>query len=251
MIIDLHAHLGSWHDFLLPEPSTEWLLRTNERVGIGISCVSHLSAIAFDARHGNALALAAAEGNPGRLAVWLTVNPHFDDIGFIREHLAHPMVWGLKLHPEVHQYPVTGPRYEPYLRLVEEAGLAVLSHGETRTPWSTPADVAEVARRHTNTFLLGHAGLLADSIDQVAVLAATVPNLYAELSGSQLTHPFIERLVEGGGEEKVVFGSDACFLDQRWGVGRIHYSNLSGEAKAKIFSGNAERILDTMGRKLQ
>lgn len=244
MIIDIHAHLGSWFDFLLPEPSAEWHLEVAERIGVGVSGISHLDGFGFDARGGNERAIAAAEGADGKLAVWLVVNPYQDDLDRIREQLDHPHVWGLKLHPDVQQYPVTGPRYEPYLQAAESVGATVLSHGETRSPFNSPAQLAEIARRHPGSaVLLGHAGLLVDGVDHVGELAASFPNLYAEFCGSLLTHHFLERLVDVAGAGKVVFGSDACFLDQRWGVGRVLYSDLPEDTKAKVLYGNARRIL--------
>lgn len=250
MIIDIHAHVGPWHDFLLAEPSAEWLVATNDRIGIGTAGISHLVAFGYDTRLGNELALAAAEAHPGKLGVWLTANPHLDDVALIREQLEHPSVWGLKLHPDVQEYPVTGRRYRPYLEAAAEVSATVLSHGQTRSPWSAPQQIAQVAREYPDSaFLLGHAGLFSDGIDDVAELAAGIDNLYAECCGSRITHVFLERLVEVAGSEKVVFGSDACFLDQRWAVGRALHAELGDDARRLLLHDNAIRILAPRLRK--
>ena len=52
MIIDIHGHIGTWPVFFIPEPSDEWLVRTNRSVGIERCGVSHLLAIGYDTERG-------------------------------------------------------------------------------------------------------------------------------------------------------------------------------------------------------
>ena len=33
-VVDMHGHLGTWGDFFIAEPSAEWLVATNTRIGI-------------------------------------------------------------------------------------------------------------------------------------------------------------------------------------------------------------------------
>ncbi|TDD68334.1 amidohydrolase [Jiangella aurantiaca] len=248
-VIDAHGHVGGWADFFVPEPDATWLVDVNTEIGIDVVGVSHLVAVGRDAAAGNELALAEAERYPGRIGVWLVADPHRPDaVAPLRDQLERPGVWGLKLHPDTHECAVTDPRYEPLLELAAAAGVPVLSHGQTRSPYSDPGDLAEVARRHsTLPVLVGHAGLWQDGFDRAARLAAAHPNLYLEICGSRLTTRWLERLVAVAGADRVLFGTDACFLDPRLGLGKVRHARLSDADRALVLGGNAARLL---GRRL-
>jgi uncharacterized protein len=244
-IVDIHGHVGTWHDFFLPEPSAQWLVSTSARIGIAATGVSHLVAIGYDTLAGNRMALAAASRHAGRLGVWLVANPHRPhEADVLADQLSLPGVWGIKLHPDVHEHPITGHGYEPYLRLAEEHRVPVLSHGQTRSPWSDPALIAEVSRLHGGIDLLvGHAGLWVDGFERAAYLAAEHPRLHLETCGSRLTDRWLERIVEIAGARKVLFGTDACFLDPRIGLGKVLYARLDPGERDLVLGGNALRML--------
>jgi len=179
------------------------------------------------------------------LGVWLVANPHrAGDVELIREQLSAPHVWGLKVHPDVHEYSITDRGYEPYLSLAQELGVPILSHGETRSPWSDPSQLAEVSNRyHGLVVLIGHSGLWRDSLDRTAGLAKDHPGLYLELCGSRMTRLWIERLIAIAGAEKVLFGSDASFLDPRLGLGKVLFARITERERELVLGGNALRIL--------
>ncbi|WP_308798587.1 amidohydrolase family protein [Agromyces silvae] len=245
MIIDMHGHIGSWRDFFIVQPSVEWLVETNARIGIDAVGVSHLVAIGHDTVVGNEMALAAARRFPGRVGVWLVANPHRPEgAAELRPHLDSPHVWGFKLHPDVHECPITDPGYAPYLDLAQERGLPVLTHGQGGSPWSDPALVAETSARYDDlTVLMGHAGLWAHAFDRAISLANEHPGLHLEICGSRLTTRWLERMVHRAGAEKVVFGTDAVFLDPRIGLGKVMGARLTEPERTLVLGGNARRIL--------
>jgi uncharacterized protein len=245
MIIDVHGHIGTWHDFFLPEPSAQWLVETNDRIGIDAVIISHLVAIGHDTPTGNRMALDAARQYPGTIGVWLVANPHSPGrVAELRDQLDEPGVCGFKFHPDAHEYAITDPGYYPYLELAEERGLPVLSHGQTRSLWSDPGQLATVCSRHEAlTLLMGHSGLWVDGFERAVGLANEHPRLYLEVCGSRLTSRWLERIVAGAGAEKVLFGSDASFLDPRIGLGKVLGARLAPEDRALVLGGNAVRIL--------
>ncbi|MEV4160343.1 amidohydrolase family protein [Nonomuraea dietziae] len=234
MILDAHGHVGSWPDFLIPDPTADGLVSLMDRLGIDAMGISHLLGVGPDAEGGNRLAFEAAERHPGRFGVWQVYNPHH------RNRLVTEGVWGVKIHPDVHQCPLDDPRYDP----VWELGLPVLAHGQTDSPWSDPARFAVVAARHPGVpLLMGHTGLWPYGFAHAARLAADHPNLYLETCGSKMTGRWIARLAEVAGADRVLFGSDSCFLDLRVGYGRIALASLGEADRALIQGGNLARIL--------
>ncbi|MCG5218433.1 amidohydrolase family protein [Streptosporangium soli] len=235
MILDAHGHLGRWPDFLIPDPSPEGLVATMDRIGVTAMGVSDLLAVGPDAAEGNRRAAEAARRFPGRFGVWQVYNPHH------RTPLTGgPHVWGVKLHPDVHECRLDDPLYEPAFA----TGLPVLAHGQTDSPWSDPSQFAVVAARHpTIPLLLGHAGLWPYGFARAATLVADHPNVLLEICGSKMTGRWIARLAAMVGAERVLFGSDACFLDLRVGLGRVTLAPLTEPERALILGGNLAGIL--------
>ncbi|MFC5814648.1 amidohydrolase family protein [Nonomuraea harbinensis] len=234
MILDAHGHVGTWPDFLIPDPTAGGLVAAMDRIGVTAMGISHLLAVGPDAGRGNRLALEIAERHPGRFGVWQVYNPHH------RTPLSLDGVWGVKLHPDVHQCRLDDPRYDP----VWELGLPVLSHGQTDSPWSDPEQFATVAARHPDVpILMGHTGLWPSGFARAARLVAGHPNVFLEVCGSKSTGRWIARLASLAGAERVVFGSDACFLDLRIGYGRVALAPLAPADRALIQGGNLARIL--------
>jgi predicted TIM-barrel fold metal-dependent hydrolase len=235
MILDAHGHVGRWPDFLIPDPSAEGLVATMDRLGVTAMGISDLLGVGPDAVEGNRRALATAASYPGRFGVWLVYNPHH------RTPLSEgPHVWGVKLHPEVHQCRLDDPLYEP----VWELGVPVLAHSQTDSPWCDPAQFATVAARHPGVpLLMGHSGLWQYGFARAAALVEDHPNVVLEVCGSRITGRWVARLVQLAGADRVVFGSDACFLDLRVGLGRVMLAPLTEADRALVLGDNLARIL--------
>jgi uncharacterized protein len=235
MILDAHAHIGTWPDFLIPDPSPEGLVATMDRIGVTAMGISHLLAVGPDAERGNRQAMEVAARFPGRFGVWQVYNPHH------RTPLSRDGVWGVKLHPDVHQCRLDDPLYAPVWSL----GLPVLAHGQTDSPWSDPVQFADVAARHPDVpLLMGHTGLWPYGFARAVRTVADHPNVFLDVCGSKATGRWIARLAAMAGAERVVFGSDACFLDLRVGYGRVALAPLSDADRALIQGGNLARLLN-------
>lgn len=250
-VIDFHGHLGSWGDFFIPEPSAEWLLATDDRIGVDLTGVSHLVAVGHDVVEGNRLTLDAVRRHPARLGAWLVADPRRrDGIAEIAAQLDEPGVWGLKLHPDTFEYAIDGPGYLPYLELARERGAPVLSHGQTRSPYSDPSQIARAAERIEGVKIaVGHAGLWQDGFERAAALAAETPGVYLEICGSRLTTYWLERMVAIAGADKILFGTDAVFLDPRVGLGKVVHARISDGQRARILGGTAIAVLGSRLRK--
>lgn len=245
MIIDIHGHIGTWPVFYIPEPSDEWLVRTNRELGI-VSCgVSHLLAISLDTERGNRAAIDVARKWGGDLGVWLVANPtRPNEIGHLEELLHEPEVWGFKFHSDVHETELGSPTYEPFIELAEEYDLPVLAHGQTDSTWSGLEQFDAVAARHPSLkLILGHSGLWTYGFPRAAEIAAANENVFLDTSGSRLTGRDLQGLVRGAGVDKVLFGSDAIFLDQRYALGVALNAPLTEHERRAVLHDNADRLL--------
>jgi hypothetical protein len=227
-VIDAHAHLGPYSRFFIPDPSAEAMVRVMDRCGVRRAVLSSCLAIELDATAGNAATAAAVEAHPDRLAGYLTLNPHQDPEAEVARWADHPGFLGVKLHPSLHEYPVTGPA----------TGRPVLTHTWTGSSYDDPAMVAAVAERHPEvTILLGHAGAVPSGFDTVIELLYRHPNLYLEICGSYFTGRALERFVGELGAHRIVYGSDFPFIDLRYSIGRVLFANLPLAERATVLGG--------------
>lgn len=67
--------------------------------------------------------------------------------------------------------------------------------------------------------------------------------VFVELCLSACPRGLVEHLVAAELEDKVVWGSDAVFLDQASQLGRVLFAQIPVEAKRKILGLNARRAL--------
>ncbi|MFF5262031.1 amidohydrolase family protein [Actinomadura viridis] len=245
-VIDAHGHLGSWFNFAIPDASPERLLAVMDRAGVATMCVSHLLGVGPDARSGNALLLAELERHPGRFLGYAVYDPHDPRAASRAAALLDvPGVIGLKLHPDTHEHPLDGPGYAPALALAAERGRLVLSHGQHGSPWSDPARFETVAARHPSLrLLLGHAGLWPSGYAAAARVAGRHPNVTLEICGSRMTARHVAGLVAAVGADRVVFGSDALFLDLRVGLGRVVLAPLEPAERDMLLFGTMTRLLE-------
>ncbi|MFD9943550.1 amidohydrolase family protein, partial [Nonomuraea sp. NPDC059022] len=136
MILDAHGHLGPWPDFLIPDKTADGMVELMDRLGIDAIGISHLLGVGPSAEEGNRLAFEAAGRYPGRIGVWQVYNPHQ------RNRLTTEGVWGVKIHPDVHQCRLDDRRYDP----VWELGLGGGAPRARAPPGGGPGPVYTPAR---------------------------------------------------------------------------------------------------------
>lgn len=246
VILDAHGHIGGWGEFLIPDPSAAGLVSTMDDLGIDSIGVSDLLAVAGDPVAGNARALEAAALFPGRVGVWLVYSPHH---GIDPDLLDAPGVWGLKLHPDVHAVALDDPAYDRAFELAAAHGAPILAHGQTDSAWSDPQRFETMGRRRPDvSLLMGHAGLWPYGFARAARVAERTPSVFLEICGSRMTGRQLARLVEAAGAERVIFGTDACFLDMRMGFGKVMLAPIEAAHRDLVLGDNLVRLL---GKRLE
>jgi predicted TIM-barrel fold metal-dependent hydrolase len=94
-------------------------------------------------------------------------------------------------------------------------------------------------------WLLAHIG--SARLEDYMRFARDYPSVWVELCLSSCPRGLIEHLVAAGLEDKVVWGSDAVFLDQASQLGRVLFAQIPVTAKRKILGLNAATVLGLGG----
>lgn len=246
-VVDAHAHLGGWFNFPIPHGEASGMLRTMDACGIRAACISSFRAIAGDTRDGNLEMAEAVRAHPDRFYGHVVMSPH-DPPELSLEELRHwideGLARGIKLHPGVHGYPITGPAYRLVWEFAAARKLPVLIHTWKGEPMSEPPMIAPLAAAYPDiTFVLGHAGGTWQGYNEAAAVAKQYPNVFLEICMSRPPFGTLEWLVAEIGPQQILFGTDQPFFDPRPQLGRVAFARISEEAKRLILGGNARRLL--------
>lgn len=244
VILDAHAHVGPYHRFFVADPSGAAMVRVMDRCGVAGCVVSSLLAVELDADAGNEETAALCATFPDRFAGYVVVNPWQDPVGTLERWRDHPSFVGVKLHPDLHEYPLDGPRYAPVWEYAEQTARPVLVHTWAGSPYDDLSHVDRVATGHPRVWLLaGHSGVLPSSFDRAIDVARRNPRVLLELCGSHIHGRWITEMVRAVGAGQVVYGSDFPFIDLRMSLGRVVFAQLSEEDRTAVLGGTMLRVL--------
>ncbi|MGI5966516.1 amidohydrolase family protein [Anaerotruncus rubiinfantis] len=152
---------------------------------------------------------------------------------------------GLHLHPWEDNFIISDPKVYPAVEACGRHGLPV--YVSTGYPCvSEPLQLWELAMKFPQvTFIATHGGQLdisGLSFDDAVYAAKSAKNLKFDLSGVY-RRDFIELLIASAGEENVVFGSCAPYMDISLEIARVEAAQIPQMQKDKIFSENIRALL--------
>ncbi|MBN2584016.1 MAG: amidohydrolase [Planctomycetes bacterium] len=244
-IIDMHGHLGR-PPFGVPDLSPDAVVASMDRIGVRTIVCSHIHCICAGPTDANEQVLEAARAFPGRILGYVRLWP--TDAETVRaetETYLNRGFVGLKLH-NTNGFAYTDAAYAPALAMANERRMPALLH-----TWGLAHEFEQVrtlaACYPEVALLLGHSGASGAEAEYVQV-AREFENVYLEVCMSLGPRGLIDRMVEGTGVEKVVWGSDALFLNQAQQLGKVIGSRLSDDLKRAVLSTNAQRLLGRIQR---
>jgi hypothetical protein len=242
-IVDAHAHAGPYSLFYIPDSGPDAMVRIMDRCGVGQAVLSSNLAIQFDATAGNDMTAEAVSAHPGRLLGYLTINPWQDPESELARMSDERFV-GIKLHPDLHHYPLTGPRYKAVWEYAAATRAPILTHTAAGSSYDAPEHVEAIAAAYPNAVILaGHAGSTPPGYDAMTQVAARHRNVILELCGSWNHGLEISGMVDAVGAGQVVFGSDFPFIDLRFSVGRVLFAELTETDRAAVLGATMTRLL--------
>jgi hypothetical protein len=242
-VIDCHAHLGQWFNFNIPKFKEDALKQSMDILGIDKMCVSALASCGPNFLFGNEWVHKIVEKSPLKFFGYIVLNPNYPNMIMpeIKKHWKKSLMQAIKIHPVTHDYPPDGEEYRKIYDYLEKTHGLLLSH-----VWgiNDVKKFGKLAKEYSNVrFIFGHSGGTPKAIYEAISIASMLDNVFLDLTGSYHYQGIIELMVREVGAEKVLFGTDAPFLDPKPAIGRVVYTDISDEDKMKILGLNMEKIL--------
>jgi predicted TIM-barrel fold metal-dependent hydrolase len=249
--IDAHAHLGSGFQPWRTADLVADLVATAAEAGITRTLVSTLGTDSLlshpspeELRAANRITEEAVARFPDALAGVVYLSPEHvrASLDELDRHVADGPFVGVKLWIAMR---AGDRRMDPLADRISSLGVPVLQHAWYKTVGgfpdeSTPADVAELARRHPELKIqmahLGGAGRrgVAD--------IAPYPNIVVDTSGGDPVLGEVDHAVAELGADRVLFGSDAPIRDPATALSKVLGSSLSPSDRQRVLHDNAVRL---------
>jgi predicted TIM-barrel fold metal-dependent hydrolase len=249
--IDTHCHVFRSHDW---DKSADHLITCSDRLGItenwcSSPIVGGVVGTAEEVRIENEAILSSMTRHPGRIKGLCFVIPGPDAIPEIERCLDAGMI-GIKLY---NQYRINETIVRPIIELAIERRVPILEHAGYPSPGhksgqpliSNGDHFAEVNERYPDAIIYhAHMGGGGDWEYTIKAMRDGSPNLYIDISGSNLDYDQVGFAVNELGAERVLFGTDGTMAGS---VGKAIEADITEEERHLIWWGNAERILAAQG----
>lgn len=252
--IDMHCHVWPMQEW---ERSSDQLVAAGQMLGIteywsSAPIVGGRWATPEEVRRFNDVTLRAMERHPDRIRGMCFLIPgHVDTVIKEAERCLDAGMIGVKLY---NQYKIHDPVVRPILEFVAERRVPLLEHAgylsDPRSKAGQPltshgADFAAASEAVPEAILIhAHIGGGGDWEWTIRALRDASPNVYVDVSGSNLDDGQVEFAVAELGAERVLFGTDGTMCGS---VGKVLDADLTDEEMELIFWGNAERVLAAQG----
>ncbi|WP_029136739.1 amidohydrolase family protein [Nakamurella lactea] len=249
-MIDFHTHTPAWR-------SASWLagaafdadefISFMDDSGVDRAVVLSHDGLFDPSSQANDELAAFVARHPQRMIGFGSVSPRRPDAVVETERMMSVLgLRGIKLHPWLQGFSLHEAALDPICETVQAAGGIVVSHDGT-PPYSTPAQIAALARRHPELpVVLGHGGLHDCWREALAAVAQT-PNLYLCICG---TPPYAARyILEHAPQHRVLFGTDAGLSDkpsQDYAAARVREIagwGITADQRQAMLVDNPQRLL--------
>lgn len=251
MIVDAHVHVGQhFGPALLGD-----LAAAARRVGVSHLLVSALGRSGYveyptidDLRSSNEQAAAAVAADPVFAGMVHCSGEHpAESLDLMRRYIRDGEFVGVKLWIA---RKATHPGCGQVFDYAAELGVPVLQHAWWKSVGqfdneSTPADLAEAARRHPGTIIqMAHLyGSAERGVDDVAPYG----NVVVDTSGSDAEAGMLSYALSVLGPERVLYGSDAPGRDMAVQLAKVTADRLAPEVAELVVAGNALRLYSRLG----
>lgn len=242
-IIDSHAHLGAYSRFHIEQGGIGELINQMDRIKVEQITISPMIGLRTDAKLANDITHECIKRFPGRVLGMATLNPNREEevIAELERCFDKLGMTLIKLHPDESHCPMSRNVYERVYSFAQERSLAILNHD-----WQSPERLEKLAKTYPAVrFVQAHNGGNWDGKreDPYFDLARDYEHIYIDICASPIFYDALEKLVEYVSPRKILFGSDAPFLNLAFEVGKVILSNIPDSDKQLIFADNFLRMI--------
>lgn len=250
-IIDAHTHLGPSVQRMVPDHSAKARLEQMDRLGIERAISAERYSMKGRYEEGLAQDAAARELSKGRIFSFCGYLPTSVQaaVDSIRRHKDDPQCVAIKIHPASTKTHADDEAFRPCWEIAREVGFPIMAHTWDVSTYN-PSQVYAVAGKFEKwlaeypdvNFVFGHSGGRYNGIKTAIELGKKYPNAYFDIAGDIWHLGFLEALVEGVGEDRIIYGSDNTMIEPRPVLGIVYGANISNRAKEKILYHNAAKV---------
>jgi len=255
-VFDSHVHL--WHgEAFLAEYQAQLKAAGVTIAGVGgMWCGGPNQAPAGEiakTRASNDGIIALAATHPGMMPI-ATVHPYDGQAAIAElERVAARGIKVLKLHPHTQKFDVTDPRVLALVRRAGELRVIVLMDNANILPGDSENLFNLAVKAPKTRFIFAHMGGLNFRFWNILTLARTAQNLFGDtiyfdisgtvtvVAGSPIQNEFVWTM-HNVGIDHLLLGSDFPQLSLPQTLAAFNKLDLTGEEKAKITFGNAQRL---------
>lgn len=260
-VVDIHAHIGDYANFYMPDSSLERLFSIYDQCHTRCCIVSHIAGLySHNFEYANKITAEVVEAYPGRIYGYAVYDPHYAEssLADVKKYIHRKGFCGVKVYPSGHAYPLDGEQYQPLWEFASREDVRILAHTWDPNPKSTdpfdwdslfaqPMLLSSVAERFPDLrVVMAHTGGHYDGNRQAIKAAKTHKNLHVDICGEPIEYGFIEWVVGELGSDKIMYGSDQNWIDPRAMVGRVLAASISTVDKEKILFKNAEKFFGSL-----
>ena len=263
-IIDIHAHIypdaiaqkaaqsigAFYHRSISSDGTLSSLLTRNSQAGITLSLVHSVATDWRRVQSINDYLMRTVAEHSSCLVGFGTLHPDHPAPRKEMERIKAGGLLGIKLHPDIQQFPLDDPKAMVLFRHMAELGMPLLAHiGDTRFSFSEPARLAHVMDMVPELQVIGaHLGGWSMWQEGCRVLAGR-SGLWVDCSSSlfALTPQEAVEIIRRYCAERVFFGTDYPLWDPVEEVRRFLAIPLTEEERDLILYQNFEAFLLGLG----
>ncbi len=251
-IIDTHVHTGYPNVFFSPEVSAERLLARMDRLKI-LYAVNLVSMKTLTGKQLPELEQSRNEfeesGKRLFYCGFFDPNRADEDMHALQTAVGWPGFAGIKIHPSFNGIPGDADAYRPVWEFASEKDLPIVAHTWSVSSYnpaqklSTPDKFERWVREYPSVrFVIGHSGGRTGGRLDAVRMARDYANVYMDFGGDVYDYRYFEGMARDVPHNKVLFGSDYPWLDQRSHLTRVYLSEIPVEFQHKILHDNAMEV---------
>ena len=247
-VIDMHGHMGPYNGIWFPYAPASDMIHTMDRAGVQLLCFSHHYAL-FSPDIGNTFTINAVKEYPNRLRGYLVINPNYPEI--INHNIQNfnnykDIFIGFKLFADYHMKPIDDPSYSQVWSFANSNNMLILCHTWGGSPNDGEIIINKMSGLYPDVKLI-----LAHSIhgawEESIKIALKSPNIYLDLTAVLDDCGVVEKFIQSGLSERILFGTDLPWFHPHQGIGSLLSAHISDEDRHNILHRNAEKLLNSVG----